>query len=118
MVRKPVSSRIQPKEEITGADKHFVPEEDNNINNDKDNNNDNKNNIDINNDKDIDIDNKKDIKKYIKIKPPKPVGYHCRIPQGYINALDEAKETTGFYKDELAVMAYDLLFKKLGIKVK
>lgn len=91
---------------------------DNNIDikkdNNKENNNNNKNNID----KDIVIDTKKDIKKYIKIKPPKPVGYHCRLPEEYILAIDEAKKITGFYKDELAQMAYDLLFKKLGIEIK
>lgn len=30
----------------------------------------------------------------------------------------EEKNLTGFYKDELAQMAYDLLFKKLGIVIK
>jgi heme oxygenase len=86
----------------------------NNIDNKKDNVTDNKNNID----KDIVIDTKKDIKKYIKVKPPKPEGYHCRLPHEYINAIDEAKIITGFYKDELAQMAYELLFKKLGIEIK
>jgi hypothetical protein len=82
------------------------------------NNNDNNKDIDNKNNIDIVIDTKKDIKKYIKEKPPKPEGYHCRLPHEYILAIDEAKILTGFYKDELAQMAYELLFKKLGIEIK
>jgi hypothetical protein len=110
---------MQPQKDINNKNDN---KEDNNNNIDKVNNNDNKKDNDTDNknniDKNIVIDNKKDIKKYIKIKPPKPEGYHCRLPHEYIIAIDEAKIITGFYKDELAQMAYDLLLKKLGIEIK
>ena len=116
--REPINKVITAVdvEKIVGVDKLFVKEEDinNNIDIKKDNNIDNNKDID----NDIVIDIKKDIKKYIKIKPPKPEGYHCRLPHEYILGIDEAKNITGFYKDELAQMAYDLLFKKLGIEIK
>jgi len=114
-VRKKVGDRVA-NDKAKGAAQYYIVAEDININNDikKENNTDNNKDID----KDIAIDTKKDIKKYIKIKPPKPVGYHCRLPEEYIIAIDEAKILTGFYKDELAQMAYELLFKKLGIVIK
>lgn len=112
-----VKDRIGNKGEGVGI---FFKQED--INNNNDNNNDIEKDIDINKDKDIkidiDIDNKKDIKKYIKPKVKPPVGYHCRLPEEYVKGIDKAKKITGFYKDELATMAYDLLFKELGIIIK
>jgi NTP pyrophosphatase (non-canonical NTP hydrolase) len=105
----------------------FFQQEDININSDKDSNIDIDSDIDINNNiesnMDMDIDMKKNIKVNIKknIKKTvkqKPVGYYTYLPSEYIEVLEAIKIETNYNKNELAEMAYKLLFKSMGVEIK
>jgi len=66
------------------------------------------------------IENKIIIKKVFKKDSRKKTelqrGYNCHLPTEYIEAIDALKQETGYYKDELARMAFELLFEKFGVE--